>query len=450
MLKSAGTRRFLISFCLFLTIGNCVCSHAEERLRLMIETDAGGDPDDEQSLVRLLLYTNEWDVEGLIANRRQAREGENLNPERTGFGIVRRLVGAYRECYSRLAGHDARYPSPDVIDERTVDGAEESSAGEELILRVVDADDPRPVWYLEWGSDRGVGMVNMKRVLDRVLKERGPERYAAFKRKLRIVGYDQYGDHTHAIEPPFSLWVNTFEPPIDGRRWYHRFSALTAGAGGFDAERDLLRGHGPLGEMYPTNTTHHLKEGDSMTFLYLVPTGLNDPERPMWGSWAGRYGLREEFPGKNYYWANQTDAWQGKTNRDNTLLRWAEHLQNDFKARLDWCVSSPDKANHPPRVKLAGERVRSVRGGETVELDAGASSDPDGDRLTFRWFVYPEVTDYRGPEIAIEGADRPRAVLVAPHVEAKQEVHVVLQVTDSGEPPLTRYGRVVLSWTAGG
>ena len=59
------------------------------RLRLIVETDAGGDPDDEQSLVRLLLYANEWDIEGIIANRAQARDGENLNPERTGLGIVR-------------------------------------------------------------------------------------------------------------------------------------------------------------------------------------------------------------------------------------------------------------------------------------------------------------------------------------------------------------------------
>ena len=35
--------------------------------RVIIETDAGGDPDDEQSLVRFLLYSNQFDVEGLVA-----------------------------------------------------------------------------------------------------------------------------------------------------------------------------------------------------------------------------------------------------------------------------------------------------------------------------------------------------------------------------------------------
>jgi hypothetical protein len=39
---------------------------------------------------------------------------------------------------------------------------------------------------------------------------------------------------------------------------------------------------------------------------------------------------------------------QGTTHRDNTLHRWAVHLQNDFRARLEWCVASVKKANHPP------------------------------------------------------------------------------------------------------
>src|SRR6516164_1164248 len=90
-------------------------ANARARLRVLIETDAGGDPDDEQSLVRFLLYTNEWDVEGIIANRSKAREGENRNPERTGLGIVQRLVKAYGECYPALVKHDQGYPKPEVI-----------------------------------------------------------------------------------------------------------------------------------------------------------------------------------------------------------------------------------------------------------------------------------------------------------------------------------------------
>src|SRR5262245_46966418 len=75
------------------------------RLRLIVETDAGGDPDDEQSLVRFLLYSNEWDVEGIIATRPTARDGENKNTERTGLGIIHKMIRAYGDCYSHLAQH---------------------------------------------------------------------------------------------------------------------------------------------------------------------------------------------------------------------------------------------------------------------------------------------------------------------------------------------------------
>src|SRR3989442_11823051 len=86
----------------------------DNRLRLIIETDAGFDPDDEQSLVRFLLYTNEWDVEGIIANRPHTSSPDNQNPEATGLVVVRRLLDAYGECYHNLFLHYTRYPNPTV------------------------------------------------------------------------------------------------------------------------------------------------------------------------------------------------------------------------------------------------------------------------------------------------------------------------------------------------
>jgi hypothetical protein len=113
-----------------------------------------------------------------------------------------------------------------------------------------------------------------------------------------------------------------------------------------------------------------------MTFLYLVPTGMNDPDEPSWGSWAGRYSLNENFPGKRYYWASPTDTWNGATSRDNTLARWAADLQNDFRARLDWCVKSPREANHAPHAVVNGgegkEFCITARPGQDVSFDAGA------------------------------------------------------------------------------
>jgi len=420
------------------------CSETAERLRLIIETDAGGDPDDEQSLVRFLLYSNEWDVEGIIANRPRARDGENLNPERTGLGIVRKQLEAYGRCWTNLVQHDRRYPSKDFLWQRTVAGYSDTEDAVKLIIAAVDREDPRPLWYSDWGTDQGAATNNLKRALDLVLKERGPQGYAKFKNKLRLSSANKFAEHTASIDTPFKIWVNTFEPELERKRWYHRFSTITARAGGFDLVQDVLTGHGPLGALYPTNTTHWQKEGDTMTFLYLVPTGMNDPEQPTWGSWAGRYGLNPGWPGKQYYWANQVDIWNGATKRENTLARWAVALQNDFRARLDWCVKNYAEANHPPIVKLKGDWNRSAKPGERIVLDASNSTDPDGNALSFKWEYYREAGTYDG-SLTIENENGPTASLIMPEVKSSDTIHLVVTVTDSGNPPLSRYRRVLLS-----
>jgi hypothetical protein len=418
------------------------------RLRVIIETDAGGDPDDEQSLVRFLVYANEWDIEGIIANRPKATDKENLNKERTGLGIVRALVRAYGECYPNLSKHDRHYPKPDVVLKRTVPGYDDTDDGVKLIIAAVDAKDPRPVWFSNWGTNNGAATSCLKRALDRVLKERGQEGYAAFKRRLRLSSADKFGDHTRKIDPPFPIWVDTWRPELERKRWYHCFSAITATAGGFNLKRDVLIGHGPLGTLYPTNTTFPQKEGDTMSFLYLVPTGMNDPGEPTWGSWAGRYGLMPDASGRAYYWANVTDAWRGTTHRENTLKRWAADLQNDFRARMDWCVKTFDKANHPPIAKINGKLGKATlrldaKPGATVSLSAAGSSDPDGDKLTYEWLIYPECGTYRD-NVRLIGNDGLEAKLAIPNDASGKKIHVILIVRDNGTPPLAAYRRVVV------
>jgi hypothetical protein len=415
-----------------------------ERVRIIVETDAGGDPDDEQSMVRFLLYSNDFDVEGIIANRPKAREGENKNFERSGLGIVRRMVKAYGQCWPNLVKNDRRYPSEEYLLKRTVAGYDEVEDGVKLVIETVDRDDPRPVWFCNWGTDKESGASCLKRALDQVWRERGQEGYAKFKNKIRLSSADKFGEHTYEIAPAFPIWVDTFRPEVEHKRWYWQFSAITARAGGFDLKRDVLSGHGPLGELYPTNTTHPQKEGDTMTFLFLVPNGLNDQQRPTWGSWAGRYGLMPDAGDRNYFWANAEDEWEGSRHRENSLRRWAADLQNDFRARLDWCVKDYPHANHPPIVKVAGGTERKVHSGERVTLDANGSRDPDGQGVKFNWIFYRETGSYSGPWPALEGADEAAVSFIAPVVSAQQTIHVILIVSDGGEPVLSRYQRVVV------
>jgi hypothetical protein len=437
-------RRSVGWFFILCVLAGTALAQQQQRLRLIVETDAGGDPDDEQSLVRFLVYANEWDVEGIIANRPAARDRENLNPVRDGLGIVRRQLEAYGQVYEKLVSHDRRYPAKEALWRVTVAGYDDVEDGVQLVMRAVDRDDPRPVWFLNWGTDKESGQSSLKRALDRVLTERGAEGYAGFKRKIRLSSADKFGDHTWKIEPPFESWAYAYFPEMDGGRWYWRFSAITKNAGGFDIKRDVLEGHGPLGKLYPTNTTHPQKEGDTMTFLNLIPNGLNEPEHPEWGSWSGRFSVREEAGARRYYWPGVRDTLDGKTNRDNTLIRWAAHLQNDFRARMEWCVRDYARANHPPVVVLKGEKMRAAKAGERIELDASGSSDPDGNELSYQWIVYPEASGYRGALSVFSDANSARTTVTVPADAAGQSLHLIAVVSDDGAPSLTRYGRVIV------
>src|SRR4030042_2074077 len=58
-----------ILYCMFLIVLSVSCAMAlgAEKTRIFILTDIENEPDDAQSLVRFLLYANQFDVEGLVA-----------------------------------------------------------------------------------------------------------------------------------------------------------------------------------------------------------------------------------------------------------------------------------------------------------------------------------------------------------------------------------------------
>jgi hypothetical protein len=129
--------------------------------------------------------------------------------------------------------------------------------------------------------------------------------------------------------------------------------------------------------------------------------------------------------------------------RMSSVHRWRPAFQADFQARLDWCVRPFAEANHPPVVRIAGDRARLVAPGAVVDLDAGESIDPDGDALDFHWRVYPTDPAKDRP-IVIQGSDGARASLVADPTFAGRSIPILVSVTDRGEPRLTRYGRVLI------
>jgi len=76
-------------------------------------------------------------------------------------------------------------------------------------------------------------------------------------------------------------------------------------------------------------------------------------------------------------------------------------------------------------------------------LSASGSTDPDGDDLEYNWIYYREVGSLHG-WIDIKNRDKQRAYFIAPNVINPKSIHIILVVTDNGEPVLTRYQRVII------
>jgi hypothetical protein len=128
-----------------------------------------------------------------------------------------------------------------------------------------------------------------------------------------------------------------------------------------------------------------------------------------------------------------------------TLWRWRNDFQNDFAARMDWCIKSYQQANHPPVPVLGHPEQITVKSGEGFGLDASGSIDPDGDSISYLWFHYPEAGSYK-KLINIGGAENAHgAYVMAPDVVKKETAHFILRVTDKGKPQLSRYKRVIVN-----
>jgi hypothetical protein len=429
-----------------------------DKPRLLVLTDIGGDPDDQQSMIRLMTYADEFEIEGLIASA-AGIPGE-LKEDATHPELIREIARAYGKVRPNLLLHRPDYPPAESLLDRIHSGnprrgrksigAGHDTEGSRWIIRAVDRDDPRPLNVVVWG-----GPTELAQALWRARNDRTPEELKRFVGKLRVHSIGHQDDTGPWIVEQFPDLFYVLSKAADKRDMREgAYRGMYLGGDESLTSRAWVDGHvregrGPLGGLYPTRTwtapNPHgcLKEGDTPSWLYFLPTGLGDPAHPEWGGWGGRFR-----PAGRGLFRDAADAVGAVTDARATVWRWRPAFQADFAARMAWCVKPAREANHPPRAVLNGDRGLGVvelqaRPGEQVKLTAAGSSDPDGDRLSFRWFVYPEAGTY-GRDVPLADATAETAGLTVPEDAAGKTVHVVLAVTDGGEPALTRYRRAVI------
>ena len=440
----------------------------DEKPRVIVLSDIGNEPDDAQSLVRFLLYTNEIDVEGILATTstwlREEVQDYRMRDHVTAYGKVRENLLIHAPGYPTAEALQSKIKVCPAVYGMAAVGEGQDSEGSDHIIQVVDAAETGPIWISVWG-----GANCLAQALWNVQQSRTPEELAAFIDKLRVYTIsdqddagpwmrEQFPDLFYIVTPSnqssdeytFATWVG-----ISGDRFHGNFSGPNFEIVDNPWLLEHIRtNHGPLGERYPA--TEYLMEGDTPSFLNLINNGLAGHVSPSYGGWGGRYALSQPEGEPRPIWTNSDDtvvAYDGTTYTTNhaTVWRWREGYQHDFAARMDW-TTSPNfsDANHNPILVLNGDHTKrpvyiNTQPNASIALSAEGSTDPDeGDTLNLAWWVYPEAGTYRG-SVPLEASTGEQTSLIIPTDAAGSTIHIILEGTDNGTPYLTSYRRVVLN-----
>lgn len=458
---------YFVLFAFFLSVS----LQAQEKPRVLVLTDIENEPDDAMSLVRYLLYSNQFTTEGLVATT------SIHQPNKIADWRILEILKAYGEVQPNLLLHETAYPSEAELLKVVKKGIptfglngvgdEKDSEGSEWIIKKLKESE-RPLWVTVWG-----GANCLAQALYKIEKSESKETAARLRSRLRVYTIsDQdntgpwirknYPDVFYIVSPGtwkdnhdgyfYSTWSG-----IGGERHYN-FAAgadtLVVDNGWVD---ENIQNHGPLGAQYPD--IEYIMEGDSPSFMFLINNGLNSPENPNFGGWGGRYELYQPFTQKWFWeeetrpiWTNAVDKVLGKDGRyyaDNraTIWRWRDHFQNDFAARMDWTIKGFKEANHPPVPSINTASELSLKSGESIAISAASSTDKDGDELSYSWMVYYEAgTNFK--KATIENAKNSEVKFTAPKdLENPEKYHLILSLSDKGTPSLTRYKRIVITVT---
>jgi hypothetical protein len=456
--------------------------------RVIVISDIGNEPDDQMSLVRLLLYSNELDIEALIAST-STWQRTLIHPE-----TMHALVAAYGQVRLNLLLHAQGWPEVDDLDRRiypgqtayamAATGPGKSSPGSKAIVHAIERDDPRPLWITLWG-----GANTLAQALMDLRAKHTPEEVEKLIARVRVSSISDQDDAGPWIRREFPSLFYVVAPSTPTSADY--YSATWTGISGDRYYRNgdgadfttvtnewldtNIRSKGPLGKVYPKFM--FIMEGDTPSYLGLIDNGLNAFRRPDWGGWGGRYVYRQPYGETHSIWTQGGDEFFRTTSQDTvtgvdgklhtsdqaTIWRWRTAFQNDFAGRMSWTISDFAHASHNPNVVVNGQPGTApieidAEVGRPVVLDASRTADPNGRNLHFEWFHYAEagIADGNRAAVSLTGTSQLRAEVTATSACAPAWLpglvpcngdgvaHIILAVTNDGSPPMTSYRRIIL------
>ncbi|MGF1637400.1 MAG: nucleoside hydrolase-like domain-containing protein [Cyclobacteriaceae bacterium] len=486
---------FIYILAIFVALTSCQTQSSKkrpslhEKIRTVILTDMTHD--DGNSLIRYLYYSSWFDLEAMIVtNQLPDFNHDDTGPWDKGMSIL----NAYRQELEQLRKHDPDLPGYDELmavtkqgrgalpiiwltntlefsgniadryvtsswdsvyfhdwigEGLTPHGEPKDSEGSDFLVQVFEKDDERPIFVQAWG-----GTITFVQALHRFRQKHGEDKFNRLLPKLHLYGIlfqDISFEYFASFEKMkretcagFGTAIPTFgKDPVelgmvvyDNGHFWHYVGSSEPGYKKPLTSKDV-NGHGLMSDIYDDGG-----EGDMPAFLYLISSklGLNDHLDPTQGSWGSMFtSMGSEFP-ENYYSTCDIDR--------NELVRWVPVATNSFKNRLLWSVKEPGEVNREPVAVVNGDQSNKVirlegSPGQTITLDASDSFDPDGDNLTFHWFRYKNADNYNGDVPLTEPNNAKQAIKIPDDID-DANVHLILELKDSGEPSLVSYRRVII------
>ena len=439
--------------------------------RMIVLSDIEDEPDDTESFVRLLLYSNDIDLKGLVATTSTWKR-TSVAPD-----SIRAIIHAYAKVQPNLLKHDARYPAPDALQALVKQGRAEygmdgvgdgkDSEGSDWIIRILER-----TTTARCGSRSGAAPTRSRRRSTSCAPPhrrggRSPGRQAAGLHDLRSgrqrpVDPEEFPEallhrdsRAATTAPPRGRRSTRGRPGIDNttdqqplargthparsRAAGRRLSGCGLGDGGrhavlarADSQRPERSGASRLGRLGRTlralsaGVPRHRPE-DISSAAFPIPAG-DAPDLDQ-----RRRRLHAARPSANTG-GQPSRAKSHSQDFKVTLWRWRDDFQNDFAARMDWTTRSYADANHPPVPVLDHPDAFTVRSGEDFGLDAHGPHDPDGDSLSFYWFPYPEAGTYEGSAEDQRAGKRGGRRVTAPKVDKPGDRSLHPQGHRQGQP----------------
>ena len=436
--------------------------------RMIVLTDispANHEPDDMESMIRLLVHADLFEIEGLVATTGWSYSQASTD----SLDLIHKVIDAYEKDLPNLLKRSGQtdflsdesrqeigyWPSPDYLRSRVVMGSKtrgqshigesNDSPGSKLIIQIVGGSDDRPVWVQAWGGGN-----TLAQAIWRVREKQTEDDLKAFLHKIRMYTITDQ-DRSYKRGTPFDIsshqWMRReFEKDLffiwDECAW--KFQNGT-GKSNWDEYEIHIQKHGNLGNMYPKY--RYGVEGDAPAFLYIMPVGLNNPDIPGQGSWGGYFEWAKGPDNETYAYTNHQSPAYGICRELEKHFYKATF--NNFAARIDWAKDGAGNRN--PVVAINGNEGMDIitltpQQSVTVTLNASESHDPEGDNLRFNWWIISGPGTYT-QNIKISNSNSSRAIVDVPVNSAGKSFHVICEVTDDGTHNLTSYRRIIFEPT---